>query len=71
MRIRIKRDLCCGAQICIRAAPGLFLLDQHGYNVSDGKEVPAEQEAAARRAVRSCPEAAIALVQEDPNLSVA
>ena len=64
MKISIKRDLCCGALICIHAAPGLFVLDENGYNVSDGKMVPAEQEAAARRAMRGCPEGAIALVED-------
>jgi len=53
----------------MRAAPGLFLLDQHGYNVSDGKTVPAEQEDAARRAMRGCPEGAITLVEDGSNSS--
>jgi ferredoxin len=69
MRICIKRDLCCGAQICVRAAPGLFVLDEYGYNASDGKTVPAGQEAAARRAMGGCPEEAIALVEDVSNSS--
>ena len=69
MKIRIRRDLCCGAQICIRAAPGLFLLDEHGYNVSDGKAVLAKQEIAARKAMQGCPEGAIALVDDGADSS--
>ena len=61
MKIRIRTDLCCGAQICTRAAPDLFRLDELGYNASDGDEVPPGQEAAAERAVRGCPEGAISL----------
>lgn len=61
MKLRIRQDLCCGAQICVRAAPDLFRLDGLGYNASDGDAVPPEQEAAAQRAVRGCPEGAIAL----------
>ena len=59
MKIRIKTDLCCGAQICTRAAPDLFRLDELGYNASDGDEVPPEKEAQAHRAARGCPEGAI------------
>lgn len=61
MKIRIRKDLCCGAQLCVRAAPDVFRLDELGYNDSDGDEVPAEKEALAQRAARGCPEGAIAL----------
>ncbi len=59
MRIRVKGDLCCGAQMCVLSAPDLFRIDDLGYNDSDGDEVPAGQEDAARAAANSCPESAI------------
>ncbi len=64
MKIRIKRDLCCGAQMCVLGAPGLFRIDDIGYNDSDGDKVPAGQEDAAKAAANSCPEGAI-VFEED------
>jgi ferredoxin len=64
MKIRVKQDLCCAAQLCTQNAPGIFRLDELGYNVSDGDEVPAGKEAEARQGARSCPEGAIGFVSE-------
>lgn len=64
MRLRVRNDLCCGAQICRRAAPGLFRFDELGYNVSDGDPVPPGKEAEAQRAASGCPETAITLETE-------
>ena len=64
MRIRIRQDLCCGAQLCTQIAAGVFRLDELGYNASDGDEVPLGREEDARRAVRGCPEGAISLEGE-------
>jgi ferredoxin len=59
VKIVIRKDLCCGAQLCIQAAPGLYRLDALGYNDSDGDEVPAGQEEKARESAALCPESAI------------
>ena len=59
MRIVVRRDLCCAAQLCVAAAPDLFRLDELGYNDSDGHEVPEGREHEAREAARVCPENAI------------
>lgn len=59
MRIKIRKDLCCAAQLCMDAAPDLFRLDELGYNASDGDEVPPGAESRAREAARACPENAI------------
>ncbi|MGE3692305.1 MAG: ferredoxin [Novosphingobium sp.] len=59
MKIRVRADLCCGAQLCIQAAPGLYRLDELGYNASDGDDVPAGQEDKARESAARCPESAI------------
>ena len=64
MKIRIRADLCCAAQLCTQIAPELFRLDELGYNASDGDEVPAGKEEKARRAAASCPEGAIAFEEE-------
>jgi len=64
MKIRVKQDLCCAAQLCVLAAPDLFRLDELGYNASDGDAVPPGREEDARRGASSCPEGAISLEEE-------
>ena len=64
MRIRIRKDLCCGAQLCVRTAPDVYRLDALGYNDSDGLEVPQEKQALAERGARACPESAISFERE-------
>ena len=59
MKIRIRRDLCCGAQLCIHIAPNVFRLDDLGYNDSDADDVPSGEEAKAKEAASACPEGAI------------
>ena len=59
MRIGIRKDLCCGAQLCVLAAPELMRLDALGYNDCDGDEVPEGQEEQAAAAAEACPESAI------------
>ena len=61
MKIRVKADLCCAAQLCVLAAPDLIRLDELGYNASEGDTVPIESEDDARRAANSCPEGAMTL----------
>lgn len=64
MKIRIRQDLCCAAQLCTQIAPNLFRLDELGYNASDGDEVSPGKQDEARRAAASCPEGAIGLEGE-------
>jgi ferredoxin len=59
MRIVVRKDLCCAAQLCVQTAPDLFRLDELGYNDSDGDVVPAGREGEAREAALACPENAI------------
>ena len=61
MKIKVKQDLCCAAQLCIQVAPDLFRLDELGYNDSDGDIVPKCREDDARQGADSCPEGAISL----------
>ena len=64
MKISVRADLCCAAQLCTKNAPGIYRLDELGYNASDGDVVPPGLEAEARRGARSCPEGAITLEGE-------
>ena len=65
MKIRVKRDLCCGAQMCILTAPELFRINELGYNASDGEDVPSNQEDEAQAAANACPERAITIESDD------
>jgi ferredoxin len=62
MKIRVKPDLCCGAGLCAMTAPGVFHLDEHGYNRMDGQTVPPGREDEARVGASACPESAIQLL---------
>ena len=60
MRIRVDPDKCQGHTLCVMRAPGLFQLSEiDGHSSATAGEVPADQEADALEAVRSCPEQAI------------
>jgi ferredoxin len=49
---------------CAAAAPELFPLDDNGYTLVTGIDVPPGQEELARRGARACPERII-LIEED------
>ncbi|MBY8855816.1 (4Fe-4S)-binding protein [Nocardia sp. CA2R105] len=61
MELRVDRERCIGAGMCVLTAPGAF--DQ---DTTDGRVVllrdPAEPEA-VREAVRVCPSGAITIVE--------
>ncbi|WP_311209473.1 MULTISPECIES: ferredoxin [unclassified Aeromicrobium] len=61
MRIIADHDRCEGHGLCVDQAPDVFDLDDEGDLVHhfDGTDLPSEQEAAGRRAVDSCPVAAL------------
>ena len=63
MKIVVKKDLCCGAAMCVRAAPAVYKLDEFGYNKMDGTQVAPGQEEDARHGATTCPESAIELVE--------
>lgn len=64
MRLVADRERCQGHNRCFAEAPELFDLDEDlkAFVVADS--VPSGQEAAARAAVRNCPERAITLVDD-------
>lgn len=65
MKIKIKRDLCCGAGLCAQIAPDVFRLDARGYNESDGQSVAPDRESVARKGANACPERAIHLCDDE------
>ena len=60
MKVRIDTDRCTGHQMCAIAAPTVFGADDYGNAIIlfDG-DVPADLEAATRRAGSNCPEHAV------------
>ena len=64
MKIVIDKPNCVGHARCAAIAPDLFLLDAEGYIATTGFDVPAGQEALARRAAKACPERVISVVEE-------
>ena len=63
MKIRVRPDLCCGAGLCAMTAPNVFQLDEHGYNMMNGRNVPAGHEDEARVGASACPETAISFIE--------
>lgn len=63
MKISISRDLCCGAQACVEAAPHIFSLNDEGFNAlvdqDESMAIPAGQEEKACEGVAACPESAL------------
>jgi len=68
MKIVVKPDLCCGAQLCVDVA-GEFYSLVDGFNALVGAReptvVPAELEEAARRGAAHCPECAIIIISDE------
>ena len=61
MKVRVDPERCQGHTLCSMIAPGVFSLDEidgHSTAVFDS-DVPADLEAKAAEAARSCPEQAI------------
>lgn len=66
MRMKVDEELCTGHGRCAHFAPNVFRLDDDGYNADRGGvvEIPAGEEKAATMGMKSCPERAIAIVEE-------
>ncbi len=61
LRITIDPVACDAYGYCAELLPESIALDEWGYPIVDGRPVPAELVAAAKRAARDCPRRAIAL----------
>jgi ferredoxin len=66
MQVKIDAILCSGHGRCAKFGPGIYKLDDNGYNADRGKTlpVPKEEEAAARRGAKFCPERAISIIED-------
>ena len=62
IRVRIDRDRCVGAAMCVAMAPGSFTIDAEGKAVVTLH--PADAADRLRQAAEECPAAAVIL--EDP-----
>jgi ferredoxin len=65
MRILVNPIGCKAHGVCAELLPEWIELDEWGYPVLDGDQLPAQLLAHARRAARSCPTLAISL-EGDP-----
>ena len=62
MKVRVDPERCQGHTLCAMIAPKMFELDDiDGHSSPVSEDVPVDQEAQVREAVRSCPEQAISL----------
>jgi ferredoxin len=66
VRYVVDEAMCSGHGLCSALAPGVYTLDDEGFNAEVGQtlEVPAGQEEAARLGARSCPDAALAIIED-------
>ena len=63
MKVHVDPERCQGHTLCAMIAPGVFTLDDvDGHSAAIDGEVPADQEAKAAEAIRSCPEQAISVI---------
>jgi ferredoxin len=63
MKVVIDYDRCSGHGRCFDLSPDAFVDDENGYGQVRHDEVTPELEASVRRAVASCPEQAISVVE--------
>lgn len=66
MKVRIDSELCSGHGRCYAVEPHVYSPDDEGYSspLDTTIPVPDEYEKKARRGMRSCPEGAIAVVED-------
>ena len=64
MRIRVNPIECLGHGLCAEILPERIRLDEWGYPIVKGGEVPRELESLARRAADACPTLALLLSRD-------
>ena len=66
MRYLVDRALCSAHGQCEATAPGVYRLDDEGFNADLDREttVEAGREDAARQGAEACPDAAIRLFED-------
>ncbi len=63
-RLRVNPIACQAVGLCSHVAPELLALDTWGYPILADQILDEDDERVARRAVRSCPHRALAVVPE-------
>ncbi|BDT95090.1 ferredoxin [Nocardia sputorum] len=67
MELRVDRERCVGAGMCVLTAPGVFDQDTEDGRVVPLDPAPApEREPAVRAAAEVCPSGAITIVEQSP-----
>lgn len=61
MKAEVDLSLCEGHARCMESAPDLFEVGDDDYSHVLVDDIPEDQEANARRAMQTCPRAAISL----------
>lgn len=64
MRIRVNPITCEAHGLCAEMLPEWIQLDEWGYPILDGQELPEQLAAHARRAAAACPTLAVLLTRE-------
>jgi ferredoxin len=64
MRVVVDRDRCEANQVCMRVAPGVFLVDEQDQLRLLVETIGSGSEAAVRRAVEACPKQALSIEGE-------
>lgn len=64
MRIRVNPIACTAHGLCAEILPERIRLDDWGYPIVDGRDIPPELVELARRAADACPTLAL-LLDED------
>jgi len=63
LTLRVNPIACTGHGLCAELLPELVTLDEWGYPVLSGTEVPDSLRRPAKRAVASCPALALTLTR--------
>jgi ferredoxin len=66
VKLRVNPIACDGHGLCAELLPELVRLDDWGYPIVEGSEVPRHLELLARRAVDVCPTLALVLENASP-----
>jgi ferredoxin len=64
MRLRVNPIACEGHGLCAEILPELIALDEWGFPIVSGDDVPPRLEAHAKRAVDACPTLALIALRE-------
>jgi ferredoxin len=65
MKIQVDSEFCTGHGRCAANAPDVYVLDDDGFCISDGKTVLPSLQMRAQLGADNCPEGAITLVPND------